>query len=647
MMRKMTGLVLQKGARALLHDRIVVILAIVDLNLARVRDIATEKIEEVKIQQLAPPPEASESSSEALSDSEEARQVADDREEIIKPVLTGADRTKQKVIDRAAELGYHPATIFRWIKRSEETGDLRRKERNDKGESRFGSKVEQLIKEAFNELTALDRTAEKRHEKVSAKINAANAKAKEDFENQQKQGSSSPPKELEVPSSRTVEERFRAFSDRKKCELFQGSDAARQRFDPALGKLPLADFPFEIWQIDHVLLDVLVVDDIERKPIGRPWLTIALCPCCRMAMGIDLSLDPPGEMSTGLCLAHAILPKHKWLAELGSTGEWPCWGIPGAIHGDNAFRLNFLKKYCAGKEDENDENPHRLNIIWRPAKNPRFGGHIERLARTLGEAVHFLPGTTLSSPKALGDYDPEKTACFTEGELKQWFVEKVLAYHAEKHSALGMSPMAYYQKFVLKGSATCPPIGLQTPIVDPAEQRRLQLELMPYEERTVQRYGVEIDKIFYWHDCLRRWINARDPENPKRKRKFIFRRFKRSLKSIWFYDPDLDEHYEIPTRDPSFPDISIWDLQRIRTHAKSEAIPDEQVDEAYIKARYARMREIEEQAGKKTKAALATDQRRRGWAAAPRPGPPKKPPAPPETLEEEAYERVTGFTDDD
>jgi putative transposase len=26
-------------------------------------------------------------------------------------------------------------------------------------------------------------------------------------------------------------------------------------------------------QIDHTLLDIILVDDIDREPIGRPWLT--------------------------------------------------------------------------------------------------------------------------------------------------------------------------------------------------------------------------------------------------------------------------------------------------------------------------------------------------------------------------------------
>jgi putative transposase len=122
---------------------------------------------------------------------------------------------------------------------------------------------------------------------------------------------------------------------------------------------------------------------------------------------------------------------------------------------------------------------------------------------------------------------------------------------------------------------------------------------MPFKERTVQRYGVEIDKTFYYHDVLRRWIDAPDPNKPKLKRLFKFKRFYPHLSSIYFFDPDLKDYFEISTRDSTFPDMSIWDLKEIRRAAKAEGKPDSQIDEEYIKQRYYRMREHEEQAAEK------------------------------------------------
>ena len=51
----------------------------------------------------------------------------------------------------------------------------------------------------------------------------------------------------------------------------------------------------------------------------------------RMVLGFYISFDPPGALSTGLCISHAILPKEKWLARFGITTPWPCWGLPKTI----------------------------------------------------------------------------------------------------------------------------------------------------------------------------------------------------------------------------------------------------------------------------------------------------------------------------
>jgi putative transposase len=294
-------------------------------------------------------------------------------------------------------------------------------------------------------------------------------------------------------------------------------------------------------------------------------------------------------------------------------------------------------------------NDHGIDLIWRPVKNPKFGGHIERWCGTLGEAIHYLPGTTFSNPKQRGAYDSAAKAIFTRSEFRPWLVEKIAAYHAEEHSQLGMPPLERYRIGVSKGTDKHPAVGLQPRIVDLKERTRLQLDLMPFEERTIQRYGVEIDKVFYYHDVLRRWINATDPDNPKLKRVFRFRRFYRDLSSVWFHDPELDEYFKIPTRDSTFPAMSIWDLHRIRREAKAEGVADSQVGEEYIKHSYFRMRDIEDLAAKKTKAARKLSERRRGWEAAPKPhvAPAPQPELRFDSDDVQPYERVRGFTEND
>jgi putative transposase len=40
-----------------------------------------------------------------------------------------------------------------------------------------------------------------------------------------------------------------------------------------------------------------------------------------MVLGFYISLDLTGAIATGLCIAHAALPKESWLAKRGIVGS--------------------------------------------------------------------------------------------------------------------------------------------------------------------------------------------------------------------------------------------------------------------------------------------------------------------------------------
>lgn len=71
----------------------------------------------------------------------------------------------------------------------------------------------------------------------------------------------------------------------------------------------------EVLQIDHTLVDVIVVDQEQRLPTGRPWLTLAIDVTTRMVAGFHISLWGPSTVFLCLTLSHAVLPKNSWLAD--------------------------------------------------------------------------------------------------------------------------------------------------------------------------------------------------------------------------------------------------------------------------------------------------------------------------------------------
>ncbi len=55
-----------------------------------------------------------------------------------------------------------------------------------------------------------------------------------------------------------------------------------------------ADGPLALVQMDHMRLDIEVVEDTaDREPMGKPWLTVAIDVYSRAVLGFYLSiLDP-------------------------------------------------------------------------------------------------------------------------------------------------------------------------------------------------------------------------------------------------------------------------------------------------------------------------------------------------------------------
>ena len=135
---------------------------------------------------------------------------------------------------------------------------------------------------------------------------------------------------LVVPSRKAISARLQMRPLREVVAKREGRKAARDRYLPTIGSLE-AHWPLSLIQIDHTLVDVIVVDSVTRTPIQRPWLTLAIDVCTRCVVGFHLSLEPPSATSVALCLSHAALAKESWLAERGIDALWPARGIPVCI----------------------------------------------------------------------------------------------------------------------------------------------------------------------------------------------------------------------------------------------------------------------------------------------------------------------------
>lgn len=585
----MTGhsdkLSLAPGAEALYRDRRYVVSGDTDtLSTIRLLDAETGELIEAAISDLLPPSATSLPRPDLSLISEEQLEDARRKFATIKPLLDLPIRSRAEVEAVAQQHGLATSTVYAWLKAFQQSGQISvflRKPRRDKGQRGLPEAVEEVLTSSIR-LHYLNKQ-KKQPAKVIREVTSLCKKLG-----------------LEPPHPNTIRNRIKHLSNFEKTKAREGIKAARRRHFLSKGKFPGADFPLAVVQVDHTLVDLVLVDDMHRLPIGRPWLTLLIDVFSRMVQGFYISFDPPGNLSLGLCLSHAFLPKNEWLHKHGINGEWPCWGLPRTIHADNAkeFRGKMLSTAC---------QEYGIDLEWRPVATPHYGAHIERLLGTLNGEIHALPGTTFSNPQKRGEYDSAAHSVMTLQEFERWFaVLCIEAYHQRRHSELGCSPLARWQEGI-HGSEDMPGVGLPARITD---ETRLKLDLMPFDERTVQQYGIVWDNVEYLSDVLRPWINAPDPKNPRNKRKFLCRRDPRDISVIWFYDPEVCQYYAIPYRNTAHPAISIWELREAQKRAEEEC-SDIPIDENRIFTAYEKMREIEETAKKNTKTARRNSQRKR------------------------------------
>jgi len=392
--------------------------------------------------------------------------------------------------------------------------------------------------------------------------------------------------ELPVPARNTLALRIARLDPLKTVRSREGRDASRE-LQGAGGVPPAVTEPLEQVQIDHTVIDVIVVDERDRQPIGRPYLTIAIDVFTRCVPGMVVTLEAPSAVSTGLCLAHAASDKRSWLEELNVEMDWPMGGKPRQLYLDNAaeFKSEALRRGC---------EQHGIRLDYRPPGQPHYGGIVERIIGTAMQMIHDeLPGTTFSNPDQRGEYASEKMAALTLHELERWLVLAVGTYHGSVHGGLLQPPAASWAEAVAR-------VGVPGVVTRPTA---FLVDFLPVIRRTLTRSGFVIDHIHYYADALKPWI-ARRGRLPA----FLIRRDPRDISRIWVLEPEGQHYLEIPYRTLSHPAVTLCEQRQAL--AKLRQAGREQVDELALFRMIGQMRNIVTTAQKATRKARRDADRR-------------------------------------
>lgn len=558
-----------KGEKVAFENKEAIITRMNTIDTVTIEEISTGTNHLVHVSSISPIPNKNEKLDDVIVLSDKKWELAQQRFDLIKPIIDNPGNV-DLVREISKKSNKSVATLYRWVKLYKDYGTissiLGKPKTGGKGKSRLDPEQDEIIKK-YIKSTFLNSSRTSIKKTIRLIISECYDK------------------NIQPPHSNTIRNRIKNLSEEEVMKKRVGIKEAGYKFNPIKNSFPGADYPLSIVQIDHTRVDLILVDEYHRKAYKRPWITVAIDVFSRMVIGFNLSFDAPGALGTGLCIAHSILPKEIWLEKIGVKSEWPCWGFMNTIHVDNAkeFRGKMLRMACKN---------YNINLEFRPIATPHFGGHIERLLGTFSKEIHDLPGTTFSSPELRKNYDSEGRASLTISEFEKWltlYITKI--YHVKVHSALGMSPLDKYKEGII-GTRENPGVGIIPRVFN---ERKLRLDFMPFEERTVQEYGVLIDHITYYHDVLRRFIHSKTNNT---KSKFIFRRDPRDISVIYFYDPKLKEYFDIPYRDTSLPPISIWEFNDVIRTLKKNKTP---INERNIFSTYKEMDEIEKKVIRETR----------------------------------------------
>jgi len=347
---------------------------------------------------------------------------------------------------------------------------------------------------------------------------------------------------LQAPHYRTVRSRVKQLPPRLVLQRREGTKSVRDRFGPVLASTLRAECPLDVVQIDHTPADVIVVDQQDRLPIGRPCLSLAIDVVSRMVMGFHVSLDPPSVLAASLVVTHAVLPKAEWLADRELlTVEWPACGLPERIHVDNAkeFHSEAFARAC---------QEHGIEVEYRPREQPHFGGHVERLIGTMMGAIHLLPGTTFSNPQEKASYDAAGRAVLTLPELERWLGLQIAGvYHSTVHSQLGRTPLEAWQAGMARR---------KSPTRFPQDPTAFFLDFLPGVTRRVERDGIHFHRIRYWSNVLSPWAG-------RRKEALLVKYDPRNLSRVYVRDQS-GRYWPIPYANLGLPPIALWELLEAR-----------------------------------------------------------------------------------
>lgn len=465
----------------------------------------------------------------------------------------GQNRTREQAIEAihqtAKEIGdIKPpsvSTFYRWLREYESSGrDIRalipahkaKGNRNNRLSKEVGMIIKNVVEEKYLSFQRL--TGKDVYDMVVARI-AGDNHFRESGD------------KLVMPSRSAIYRTIAKLDGYDKIAARYGKKAADMAYH-AYQKGPRPSRPLERVETDHTKFRFLVVDTVNRMPIGRPWLTSQVDVFTKSIAGVYLGFEPPSYLSVMQCLRNAIAPKTYVQSQYPSVNNtWDVYGIPETIVVDNGreFHSTHMEDACLQLG---------IAIQYAPPRMPWYKATVERHFGTLKrQLIQQQPGASFSKLMEGCDYDPREDAVISLDTFLEilhiWIVD---IYQQTYHRGINVVPAKIWKES----------IAVYPPALPPSKQDwDVLIGRVMY--RSISRSGIEFLGLLYNSPDL---VNLR--MKTKRGEKTLVKYDPTDLSCVYAFDSEYGNSICVPAIDQNYTkDLTLWQHNVVRRLARREA----------------------------------------------------------------------------
>jgi putative transposase len=399
---------------------------------------------------------------ELIEDLDEKREVMR-KVEAIEDILQADEEVKPEKIQQWADrLEKHPRTITRWLEKVEKEGlaAIARTTRSDAGQLKGYKRWKHSVEYWKKFITNTYDQAKKAGLGMTPSLVNNQVKGHAELELGLKEG--------EYPSHMFVYKVLNPIIEKKNRKVRNPGQGPGIIVKTTDGDI-VVERSNQVWQIDHTLLDNLLVD-ANGELVNCAWITSVIDTYSGCVMGYHIGFESPGSHQVALALRHAILQKH-YGEEYQLRKNWEVCGLPEYVVTDRAkeFKSGHLRHIAAD-----------LDFKMRLRLYTEQGGVVERSFLGLKTefaalVLGFKGGSLQERPE-----HPEKKASVVYEEYDRKLVRYLVDHH-NQHLYPKVKNQTLLQRWWVGLIGGKPRM--------PESERKLDICLMKEAKRRVQERG--------------------------------------------------------------------------------------------------------------------------------------------------------------